>query len=200
MISTLSLSSLHLDHIFPFLVSLQLHSPTYICWGRCQRSIQKATLLHSLATCSSYKPSSLSDSPLLFPGVHRPSSHPPWPFLSPAPPAAPSVTPTPSTTQLAPPPTSVNAPSCKLPATSIQPLSCQRCCYLVFLWSKEDSEHGWHSWSDFVADTFGADYFKVRWTFLNNFHHPWNLQEKTNNGHCYWKFLFYYLNVTVFEN
>jgi hypothetical protein len=29
-----------------------------------------------------------------------------------------------------------------------------------------------------VANVFGADYFKVRWTFLNNFHHPRNLQEK----------------------
>lgn len=29
-----------------------------------------------------------------------------------------------------------------------------------------------------MADVFGADYFKVRRAFLNNFHHPWDLQEK----------------------
>lgn len=80
--------------------------------------------------------------------------------------------------------TSSNAQNCKLLVTSIQPVCCQRCCYLVLLWTKEDSENGWHSWCYFVANIFGADYFKVRWTFLNNFHHPWNLQEKHNNGHC----------------
>lgn len=50
-----------------------------------------------------------------------------------------------------------NVRNCQLLTASTQPLS-----YLVLLRSEEDSEYGRHSWSYFVANVFGADYFKVR--------------------------------------
>lgn len=69
--------------------------------------------------------------------------------------------------------TSANVQNYKPLVTRIRPLS-----YLVLLWREEDSEYRWHAGSYFVAGIFGADDFKVRWTFPSDFHQPWNLQEK----------------------
>lgn len=187
-VSSLSFASTHCIWSTPFFVTLELmvkYKYAEAGEGRCSASRRMypslypgySQLMEALGSgwqFSPYSRGALSlplSQPVCFSHHHyplTPSTPSPSATQSPAPTTTNTTNNTTNTST-----TSRNLQNCKLLATSIPPIS-----YLVLLWSEEDSEYGWDSRGYFVANIFGADYSKVRWTFLNNFHHSWNLQEK----------------------